>query len=90
MYNRIELYKTLNQLPKEQLIRLWYFITVYYIITALISGVILDYTVDFWLVYFGKETVFPFLVAFLLCLIPNVGKISITVGIVTFVLSYFL
>lgn len=59
-------------------------------IMGIIGGFLFPYSINSWLVFFGKEPVMVFWQGFILGIIPYTGKISIPFAVVTFVLMMFL
>lgn len=59
-------------------------------ISALIGGFAWTYSLNTWLVFFGKEPIIVFWQGMLLGLTPVIGQSSIIVAIITWILFLFL
>jgi len=62
-------------------------------ITGAISGALLRYVVNYWLVYVHRPPAFPFLAGFVMGAIPYIGgkvtRLSILLAIATYIASFF-
>ena len=54
-------------------------------IYGIVGGFCFPYTINAWLVYFGKEPIVVFWQGFLLGICPYVGKISLPAAVITFI-----
>lgn len=60
------------------------------IVSAIINGVTFPYTLNSWLIYFGKEPIIVWWQGILLGLVPGIGQLSITLAVITWILMLFL
>ena len=60
------------------------------IVSAIINGVAFPYTINSWLIYFGKEPVVLWWQGVLLGLVPGIGHLSIIFAVITWILMLFL
>lgn len=60
------------------------------LVSALIGGLTWTYSLNTWLVFFGKEPIIVFWQGALLGLAPVIGQSSVIVAIITWILFLFL
>ncbi len=60
------------------------------IVGAAIGAVLWPYTINAWLVYFGKQPVFTWYYGALLGVVPYFGKLSIPLAVITWIAMMFL
>lgn len=60
------------------------------LIGALIGAICWPYSINSWLVFFGKEPVIVWWQGVLLGFVPGVGQASIVVAVITWILMLFI
>ena len=59
-------------------------------ISALIGAVLWPYTINTWLVYFGKQPSFAWYYGIILGFVPYIGQLSIILAAITWIAMMFL
>ncbi len=59
-------------------------------ISAVIGAVLWPYTINTWLVYFGKQPVFTWYYGAILGFIPFIGQLTIPLSVITWIAMMFL
>jgi len=59
-------------------------------ISAVIGAVLWPYTINTWLVYFGKQPVFTWYYGAILGFIPFIGQLTIPLAVITWIAMMFL
>jgi hypothetical protein len=70
--------------------KLYKLLTIVFSVCALIGGFLWPYTINNWLVFFGKEPSIVFWHGLLLGFCPIIGQITIPIAVFTWILMLFL
>jgi hypothetical protein len=65
-------------------------VLIFLLINAVIGGLLWPYTLNTWLVFFGKAAVIKFWHGMILGFVPFLGQATIPVAVITWVLMLFL
>ena len=60
------------------------------IVSAIINALTFPYTINSWLIYFGKEPIIVWWQGILLGLVPGISQLSITLAVLTWIMMLFL